>query len=241
MSQFSKHIGISMTLPLTEIVSAAKELSSPIAQTLGEAWAAVIGDRVAAWRLKNAAQLQLIVNEEVVKLGLKLNQTKIPERYAFAWFEEATKQDEPEIQELFARLLAKAAAGDGDALDRRHLEVLTRFTPMDAKVFQLLLNSVSERLPHAYRREHEVWKEVTDKFGTSAELSLVHLVTLGIIERIFDIKQDSSIGGWHSVDGMRAGDLAHAIGGSLSIDCDLLITPVGVSLWRACSPTQPLK
>lgn len=43
------------------------------------------------------------MNVEVGKVGLNLDRSKIPERYAFAWFEEETKQDEPENQELFAR------------------------------------------------------------------------------------------------------------------------------------------
>ena len=55
---------------------------------------------------------------------MKVDRTQIPERYAITWFEEATKQDEPEIQQLFARLLARAAAGDEDAADRRQLEIL---------------------------------------------------------------------------------------------------------------------
>src|SRR5690348_12161487 len=101
-----------MGIDVTQMIEPAKQLVEPISATLSETWAAVIGDRVAAWRLKNAAALQLKVNEEVGKLGLQLDRSKIPERYAFAWFEEATKQDEPEIQELFARLLAQAAAGN---------------------------------------------------------------------------------------------------------------------------------
>jgi hypothetical protein len=109
--------------------------TGPLA-TLGDAWQAIIGDRVAQWRLKNAMQLQIRANEEARRLGLALNTARIPERYAFAWFEEATKQDEPELQDLFARLLARAAAGDKDAQDRQLIAVLSQFTPIDAAIFQ---------------------------------------------------------------------------------------------------------
>ena len=34
--------------------------------------------------------LQVKANEEAGRLGLSLNTARIPERYAFAWFEEAT-------------------------------------------------------------------------------------------------------------------------------------------------------
>ena len=69
------------------------------------------------------------------RLGLPFAEG-IPERYAFAWFEEATKQDEPELQVLFARLLARAAAGEGQADDRRLIDLLKQMTPADAAVFQ---------------------------------------------------------------------------------------------------------
>ncbi|RST31294.1 hypothetical protein HMF7854_10945 [Sphingomonas ginkgonis] len=98
----------------------------------------MIGERVAAYRLKNAAALQMKVHEEVGKLGLRLDRSSIPERYALSWFEEATKHAEPEIQVLFARLLAKAATGDQDALDRRHLELLSQFIPIEARLLQRL-------------------------------------------------------------------------------------------------------
>jgi len=121
-----------------EIIKPIQETLAPVGNTLGDAWQALIGDRVGVWRLRNAAKLQTKVNDEVRALGLKLNTSRIPERYALAWFEEATKQDEDDIQDLFAKLLAKASAGDDDALDRRHIGILTQFTPIDAQVFDML-------------------------------------------------------------------------------------------------------
>lgn len=81
-------------------------------------------------------RLQQATNDEASRLGLALNTARIPERYAFAWFEEATKQDEPELQTLFARLLVRAAAGEAGADDRRLIGVLKEMTPADAAVFQ---------------------------------------------------------------------------------------------------------
>ena len=111
----------------TDIV---KDVSQPFTSSLSDAWQWLLGDRIAAWRLQNAAKIQVKVNTKLAALGLKTVPARIPERYAMAWFEEATKQDEPEIQDLFARLLANAAAGDEDAADRRHLEIVARFVPL---------------------------------------------------------------------------------------------------------------
>lgn len=58
----------------------------------------MIGDRATAWRVDNAAAIQKAVGAEAAALGVSVDQTRIPERYALVWFEEATKQDEPEIQ-----------------------------------------------------------------------------------------------------------------------------------------------
>ena len=122
-----------MDLGISDIVKSLAE-AGPV-QALGDAWQAVIGDRIAHWRMRNAMALQIRANEEANRLGLKIDRARIPERYAIAWFEEATKQDEPELQTLFARLLARAASGDEDAKYRRHIEIMSRLTPVDAAIF----------------------------------------------------------------------------------------------------------
>jgi hypothetical protein len=119
-----------------EIAEIAKEFLAPVGGTLNDVWQGLVGDRISHFRLKNAMSLQKATNAEASRLGLTLNSARIPDRYVFAWFEEATKQDEPEIQILFARLLARAASGDSDAEDRRLISVLKEMTPNDAAIFQ---------------------------------------------------------------------------------------------------------
>jgi hypothetical protein len=119
-----------------EALSITKDFLSPVGETLSDVWKGIIGDRISHWRLRNAMALQKATNDEARRLGLTLRPEGIPERYAFAWFEEATKQDEPELQVLFARLLARAAAGEGQADDRRLIDLLKQMTPADAAVFQ---------------------------------------------------------------------------------------------------------
>lgn len=178
-----------MGVDITKMIEPAKQLSQPIVTSLSDAWSAVIGDRVTAWRLKNAAALQIKVNEEVAKFGLQLDRSKIPERYAFAWFDEATKQDEPELQELFARLLARAAAGDQDALDRRHLEMLSRFTPIEARLLQRIPELGLK--PPAYSAPFGIalYRALSDEEGQErATIAFEHLATLGVFDRYFSLK-----------------------------------------------------
>jgi len=173
-----------MPVSITEIVSASTKMPGPVAATLSDAWAAVIGDRVAAWRLKNAAATQIKVVEEIKKSGLALVPSKIPERYAFAWFEEASKQDEPEIQELFARLLANASRGDENALDRRHLDILSKLTPDDALVMKMYFDNPIDS-------EDEFYRIINDKLPDRGWISFERLLNLGLIERFISVNRKS--------------------------------------------------
>lgn len=179
-----------MSVDPTEIVkSAAKVVSSETVKgSLSDAWQALLGDRIAAWRLVNAAKTQVKVQAEFAKLDLKPNINRIPERFAITWFEEASKQDEDEIQDIFARLLAQAAAINSDALDRRNLEIITRLTPNDAALFSELAEGGwgGRRVAATY-----FWGEDTPFLShqaTTVDLSLFnrsfeHLITLGILAR----------------------------------------------------------
>lgn len=226
-----------MAIDITRMIEPARQALAPVGSSLSDAWSAVIGDRIAAWRLKNAADLQVAVNREVRKLGLKLNHSKIPERYAFAWFEEATKQDEPEIQELFARLLAKASAGDKDASDRRHLEIVSRLTPLDAKVFELLFGPKSVAGEPSWE-EYDAWKAIKEELGEDAALSLEHLLSLGILERTYMIVHDGSMSSIRAVDDMdlRGRDFLKRVTSAMTVMAELEPTGMGISLWSACAP-----
>ena len=149
---------------------------------------------MAGWRLTNAAKIQIKVKKQLDKLGLTPNNNRIPERYAITWFEEASKQDEDEIQDLFARLLARAVAGDEAALDRRNLEIVSKLTPNDAVLFQELSEGgwSASRIANTYcwdEGRHLLAPKNTrvdvDNFNRSFE----HLITVGILSRMTQSKE----------------------------------------------------
>lgn len=198
-------------LGIGEIVKVSGEAMSAPASSLGDAWHALIGDRVSHWRLRNAMKLQEATNAEAKRLGLKLNTARIPERYAFAWFEEATKQDEPEIQVLFARLLARAAAGDNEAEDRRLIPILSQLTPTDAAIFQRVYSdqpfpdtgaysetrSIAE--PMTLARDKLGWprdwmKALVEHFHPGAEKSIEQLIVLGLLAGAFYTEGEQNAG-----------------------------------------------
>lgn len=235
-----------MAINPMEIVRPALEVAEPFSHSLSDAWNAVVGDRVAARRLKNAANLQLHVREEIARLGLALDPARIPERYAFSWFEEATKQDEAEIQILFARLLAKAAAGDEDASGRRHLEILSRFTPMDAAILnyffetELAETKAGEdgQINDIDIVEYRLWSAVGSKFGERAWQSVEHLISLSVIERRSSINPNSVYNMLSNLQAGAGGEVSPSYGTSheLEIQAFLAATSTGLSLFRAISP-----
>lgn len=122
--------------------AATKEVSSPVLRAIGDTltdgWQTLLGDRVAAWRIANAAKISAKLTTKVKALGQKLDTSKIPEHYAFAWFDEASKQDDPEIQELFATLLANAANGNGEAAKHRNITIVARLSAEDARLLDTI-------------------------------------------------------------------------------------------------------
>ncbi len=225
-----------MPIDLTPIVKPITDVAEPLTNSLSDAWSAVLGDKIAAWRLRNAAATQVKLHEELKRLGVSLDNAKIPERYAFAWFEEATKQDEPEIQELFARLLAKASAGDEDASDRRNLEVLSRMMPLDARVMAWLFDrhELADHAPGV--GEILIMRSISDELEDGAVRSLENLFLLGVIERRYTID-----GGKSRIMPTRSlvpeGRISSHIPRQPTIAGYVSPTLLGSALYRACTPT----
>ncbi|MBF5089702.1 hypothetical protein F1640_06685 [Novosphingobium sp. NBM11] len=232
-----------MTINPGEIIKQALEAAKPVAESLSDAWQGVVGDRVAAWRLKNAAKIQIKVREELDRLGLSLNLAHIPERYAFSWFEEATKQDEPEIQELFARLLARAAAGNADSADRRLLEIVSKLTPDDARMSQFFFDGPANctmskdgnQLAGVEIDEYELFKAARESYGKDSWRSIEHLISLGVLERRVAIDKDSVFNALSNLQTSPTGEVFPTWGSShdLEIKTFVVSTTTGLALYRA--------
>lgn len=206
-----------------------KPLRESVGGTLADVWQGIVGDRVAAWRISNAAAISARLTQKLTETGTKLDRSKLSDRYAFTWFEEATKQDEPEIQELFARLLLRAAQGDRDALDRRHMVTLSQFTPSDALIFKALFPApqgnrfpqFSRTLPR-WTHEYTVNRLVREH-GEAAANSVEHLINLGVLARGFELKTGQS---------SRSLSSSHPTT-SVSVKNEIIATGLGWSLQHA--------
>lgn len=127
-----------LPIVLDQAKDVSKSLNTAVGGTLSDIWHGIVGDRVAHWRIKNAAAQNALLTEELKKRGVSLRADSLPESYAYRWFEKASEEDEPELQALFARLLANAAEGNQAALGRQNIDLIARMTPEAARLLQAI-------------------------------------------------------------------------------------------------------
>lgn len=183
-------------LPIVKNAASVADVSTPfgkaVSNTLADVWQGIVGDKVAAWRLSNAAEISRKLSATIAKTGQQVDVSRVPDSYAFGWFEEATKQDQPEIQLLFAKLLLNAMDGNAEALQRRNIEIVSRMSPEDAKALEqigaeikkLLMQAESKGRPlqMGWYAEYEwVMKNFVREGVVSSMLPIENLTNLGVI------------------------------------------------------------
>lgn len=179
-----------MASELVPIVRAAtpKEIKSAVGNSLADVWQALIGDRVSSFRLQNAAKLSSKLDKILRERGHTVDWERVPDRFAVSWFEHATNEDDSEIQDLFAQLLANAAEGCDSALKRKNVEIVASLSSSDARLLRAINGIYREKI--ADKKEGYVWlaswHEFTmsvTKFGEVVEdISYETIQNLGIIE-----------------------------------------------------------
>ncbi|MBX7457292.1 DUF4393 domain-containing protein [Qipengyuania sp. 1NDH17] len=163
-------------------------LGAAIGTTLSNVWQGVLGDRVAAWRIKNAMSYNEPIHRLAEERGLTINLDRIPESFAFSWFDKATQEDSPEIQELFAQLLANAAGGNEDAMAKRNVELVGRLSPSDANLLQAIYEEYASKYGdhqngQCWLADWEGFSKNTAREDLSIEsISYENMQNLGVLE-----------------------------------------------------------
>lgn len=176
-----------------------KPLREAVGTSLADVWQGLWGDKLAAWRLKNAAKLNDALGKELAERGLALNLDKIPERFAYSWFDKASQEDEPEIQALFAKLLANAAEGNDDALMRRNIEAVSRLTPNDAKLLDVIAKgfiaylSKPKRAPAFQFDEDGLRWELINRHNFDFEAAIDTILAIPILTEIVGATLDENL------------------------------------------------
>jgi hypothetical protein len=137
---------------------------SGIRESVNDVWGIILGDKLSYYRQRNALKLSKKLHEEVTKLGGKMLPDRVPDQFAYEWTEAATRKSDETVQQIFARLLAKAAT-EGGSTDERLIYALNEISAEDALLFKCLYGDFAFR---AMRR------------GRGFEISHVHLFTKGL-------------------------------------------------------------
>jgi hypothetical protein len=219
-----------------------KPMRAAVGSTLAHAWQGILGDRILAWRLERAAKLDERLKGKLALSGLTINLDTIPEGFAFKWFEQATQADEDDILDLFATLLANAAAGNEDALKKRNIDLVSRLSPEDATFLAFVhrkrreyLNS--RRFPHdpfEIRIDWVLDREIKDEHF-DFESASDSLVSLGILrlENVYSL-DDTGIGNMIAVTQRHGSDFVNLdLSRMLNTEQKFVLTTVGQSLLEA--------
>jgi hypothetical protein len=226
----------------SEISATAKPLREAIGLALSDGWQALIGDKVQAWRLERAAEVSKKLSEKLDSRGLEARFDRIPQRFAYTWFDKATQEDESDIQELFAELMANAVSGDERASDRRSVNLVSRLTPEDARLLDYLAKKFYKKPKWGdptFRLDLQQLNFAMSRDGfQTTERALDSLLSLGLIRLLPEIvidqgRYESSLN--RRPDGMPAGDLTRAIG----VKSTLYLTDLGRMITGALGLDKP--
>ena len=214
---------------------APKELTSAVGATLADVWQALVGDKIAAFRLKNAASISEKLRIKLDAKGSRVDWSRVPDRFAVAWFEHATKEDDPSLQELFATLLENAVEGNKDAVERRNVDLVSRLSTSDAHLLRAIYEEYGDRVvkgadSYVWLDDSETFVIKTQRTGFAIEtLSYENIENLGIVQ-----SQDTNSLDAAKLDRWVTGKLGRD-GGSLFTDypvADAVVSHEQVSLTR---------
>ncbi|MBY6141844.1 DUF4393 domain-containing protein [Leisingera daeponensis] len=121
--------------------AAAGGLTPGIKDTSADIWGALVGDRVKLWRIRNWISGLEKTAAHIERMGLDLSQAKpLPYGDMLALFDGISKEDDADLSDLWARLIAGAMSeSDEPAVSSRSVaSVLEQMSPDAAKVFFLL-------------------------------------------------------------------------------------------------------
>ena len=94
-------------------------------------------DWTALLRLKSILVIMDLVEKIRKKEGKSGLLKKIPEKYLLPFITEASKESDPEIQELWAQLIANATDPNKEInIQKVHMSILSQLEPLDAKLLE---------------------------------------------------------------------------------------------------------
>ncbi len=202
---------------LTIIEKIGRPLSRIIGEPLEEI-SGIITDKLKYIRWERSLRLVERANDFMEQRKPYLKLRRIPLSVAFPIFEAASLEENDDLQDLWARLLANAAdASSGVQVMRSIVSILQDFSPMEAQLLRVIYDAPvmkggipTKGLPNEYIQPEEEEDDESALPSESVQIGLWNLIRLGCIYEA---------GTWDSFTGIRR----------------IKITPLGKALVEACS------
>lgn len=175
----------------------ARYISGPLEQGIG-----IFEDRLKYVRWKRQVRLMERADEFLRRRGLSNPSRPVPLKLAIPLLQEGALEDDDELQDQWARLLANAAdAESGVEVHRSYIEILSQITPLEARIlatiYDIPFNEAQHRgiategLPDSARLIPEEKKEPREVRDPSDEVMLA----LGNLARLGCVRPMGTFGG----------------------------------------------
>ncbi len=136
-------LGLEVSLKGDAARLVAKAIGVPldaIYDVTGDIWGGLVGQKLKAWRLKNTVNVFEQTAAKLNERGIDLEKLRtLSNAEMLALFDGSSKEDDRNIQDLWASLLANSLAPNGEAFDRKFVSVLTNMASGEARTFKLIV------------------------------------------------------------------------------------------------------
>lgn len=142
-----KNTGISINLPGKNLDAAASKIleatlgktADGLGDTITTVWGGLIGDRLNEWRTRNLVSSLEKTAKILDAKGINLADCcALPNGEMYSIFEGASKQDDPDLQKLWASLLANSMNPNGTEFRNELTSTLENLEPADARFFTFI-------------------------------------------------------------------------------------------------------
>lgn len=148
----------------------------------------LLGQQVAYWRFKNAVNTALKAQTFLESKGLRTQQLSAELRVIVPLVEGASYEDEPNLQNMWASLLAASISPEFDAaMHPKYSEVLKQISPLEAQLLNDIYNRKQERVRHGWVYailESESWKYILGITNQELQPFFVNLDRLNLIQMV---------------------------------------------------------
>jgi hypothetical protein len=195
-----------------------KVVLGPPAKEFGQLWK----DRVSARRFRNLVKIAMEAKEQLSRAGL--SPREVPLRIIHPLLEDASLEEDTDLQKRWASLLANASAGNsGSQVLPCYVDILRQLTPVEARFLDKAYNETIEPRQHQPAnlpppRRHPVLENT---------LALLRPSTVGNLERLGLITRHS-----HEIDSFTSYLGRNTMGATNH----LYIADLGMDFVRACRP-----